>query len=180
MIRMTLVLCAALYLVMTLAAAPEARDRVPPELASEAFEPRAIAASQNDTDLHPDELSALPALTITGPGGLAIMVEEVLDPAVTRGRLIRVARAVRLDEVDAAAEAIAAEEAPSADIRYVTGAAVNMRGAPSTGNNVLAVLDRGTEVAVVAETGTGWTQIRLPDTGETGFMSRRYLSATQP
>ena len=64
---------------------------------------------------------------------------------------------------------------------YVTGSRVNIRAAPSLGENVLGQFVRGTELSVM-ETRNGWSRVRnLSQTGPAeGWMSARYLSATKP
>ncbi|MDX8354092.1 SH3 domain-containing protein [Cognatiyoonia sp. IB215182] len=63
------------------------------------------------------------------------------------------------------------------DIRFVAGDWVNMRDGPSTSYQVLDTLPRGTEAEVLDVNGEGWAQIRLVDTGQTGWMAERLLSA---
>ena len=60
-----------------------------------------------------------------------------------------------------------------ADLREVTASRLNMRGGPGTGHPVLATLDRGTQVEVIAENGS-WVQVRTG--GRTGWMASKLLS----
>jgi uncharacterized protein YgiM (DUF1202 family) len=69
---------------------------------------------------------------------------------------------------------------PTADVRYVTGTRVNLRAGPSTLDDVVAQLARGTKAVVLDDGGGGWLQIRDLDTGVEGFMSGDFLSADAP
>lgn len=65
------------------------------------------------------------------------------------------------------------------DYVYVTGNVVNMRAGPSTSDAVIGQLREGTR-AIVIEASGNWTKIQDAATGETGFMSAKFLSATAP
>ncbi|MFV0359289.1 SH3 domain-containing protein [Tropicimonas sp.] len=64
------------------------------------------------------------------------------------------------------------------DLFYVTGAEVNLRAGPSTDYGVVTTLTRGEPVELLSDPGGNWAEIRIAATGETGFMSRRFLSAS--
>ncbi|WP_299816207.1 SH3 domain-containing protein [uncultured Jannaschia sp.] len=85
---------------------------------------------------------------------------------------------VRLSETDDAAPASdsdrTATEAEAALFR-VTGSRVNMRSGPSTAYGVIDSLAEGTLAERVGEADEGWMEIRVPDTGRTGYMSARFL-----
>lgn len=63
---------------------------------------------------------------------------------------------------------------------YVTGSRVNMRAGPTTGAGVVAALTRGTEVIDLGEAAPGWSQIRVADSGQRGFMATRFLGTDTP
>lgn len=63
---------------------------------------------------------------------------------------------------------------------YVTGSRVNMRAGPTTGADVVAALPRGTEVIDLGEAAPGWSQIRVADSGQRGFMATRFLGTDTP
>ncbi|MCP5037238.1 MAG: SH3 domain-containing protein [Rhodobacteraceae bacterium] len=65
-------------------------------------------------------------------------------------------------------------------VLYVTGSKVNMREGPSTGDNIVAALLRGTAVDDLGEAAPGWSAIRVIETGEIGYMATRFLSSEQP
>ncbi|MCK8485101.1 hypothetical protein MUY21_13735 [Aliiroseovarius sp. S2029] len=58
---------------------------------------------------------------------------------------------------------------------FVSGTTVNMRAGPSTKHGVVAKLTYGTEVYDMGTTASGWSQIKVVDTGARGFMATRFL-----
>ena len=68
--------------------------------------------------------------------------------------------------------------AGSAEVLYVTGTRVNVREGPSTDFGIVGTVAEGDAVELLSEAG-GWAEIRFADSGETGFMSRRFLSEAQ-
>ncbi|MCI2399697.1 SH3 domain-containing protein [Aliiroseovarius subalbicans] len=72
-----------------------------------------------------------------------------------------------------------AEVVPSIPVLYVTGSKVNMRAGPSTGQGIVTALVRGTAVDDLGAAGDGWTQIRVVETGERGFMASRFLDSVK-
>ena len=71
--------------------------------------------------------------------------------------------------------ALLTEDAP-AKVMIVAGRSVNVRGGPSTRDAVVAKLTKGEAVTVVADSGTGWTQIRIEGDGVEGFISTQLLT----
>jgi hypothetical protein len=61
-------------------------------------------------------------------------------------------------------------------IRVVNVAAVNMRGGPSTGYEVIGRLTRGEPVQVLEEDPAGWVLVRLEGDGGEGWVAGRFLS----
>ncbi|MEJ6404337.1 SH3 domain-containing protein [Yoonia sp. 2307UL14-13] len=78
--------------------------------------------------------------------------------------------------ISTAAPVSAPEPADPRDIRLVTGDWVNMRDGPSTAFDVLNTLPKGTEAEIIASNSDGWAQIRLLDSGQTGWMAERLLT----
>ena len=70
-------------------------------------------------------------------------------------------------------------EEPQVDLRSVTGNRVNMRTGPGTTYSVVAKLDRGTQVHVLADPGNGWVKLRPADGGPIGWMTASLVSQTQ-
>ncbi len=62
------------------------------------------------------------------------------------------------------------------EFRFVAGNRVNLREGPGTNHAVLETLTRGTAAELVASNDDGWAQIRLTETGQTGWMAERLLS----
>lgn len=69
---------------------------------------------------------------------------------------------------DAVEQAVAA---PALQLGTVSGSTVNMRGGPGTEYEVLAQLQRGDAVEIIADPGTGWYKLRPVSGGPTGWMS---------
>lgn len=69
-------------------------------------------------------------------------------------------------------------EAPvtAADIRSVSGAAVNVRGGPGTNFSVVNRLVLGDEVEVLQDPGEGWVQLRPLNGGPVGWMASFLLT----
>jgi hypothetical protein len=63
------------------------------------------------------------------------------------------------------------------DIRAVEATRVNLRDGPSTDFEVITQLTRGTRVEVMHDDGAGWVELRVVDTGETGWMADYLLRA---
>ena len=90
-----------------------------------------------------------------------------------------VAEAVVVEEaapVEVAAEVIIEEEPAPLDLRFVAGSRVNMRAGPGTDYTVLDTLPGGTQAEVIEVDASGWARIRLPDTGQIGWMAERLLT----
>lgn len=71
--------------------------------------------------------------------------------------------------------AAAAPAADTQDILVVTGSRVNLRSGPSTGNAVVSSLSAGTRTVPLGDASNGWQEVRVLDTGVTGFMAARFL-----
>lgn len=57
------------------------------------------------------------------------------------------------------------------DLRLVSASAVNMRGGPGTGFDVVTRLDRDTQVEVLQDDGTGWVRLRPVEGGPEGWIA---------
>lgn len=64
------------------------------------------------------------------------------------------------------------------DIRSVTGNSVNMRAGPGTDFDVVDRLNRGSEVEVLQDPGTGWLELRAVESGVTGWIADWLVSAS--
>lgn len=88
-----------------------------------------------------------------------------------------VTEAPEADAPEAVVEQVVQQAAsPALDLRFVDAARVNMRAGPGTNFTVVAAFDRGTEAEVMLVNGDGWAQIRIPATGQTGWMAERLLT----
>ncbi|MDZ7907947.1 MAG: SH3 domain-containing protein [Gemmobacter sp.] len=82
---------------------------------------------------------------------------------------------------DLAAPALTADtDTDTADLRYVTGRAVNVRGGPSTGHPVIGSLVQGEAVRIIHDSGNGWAHILIEGDGIDGYISTRFLSPETP
>ncbi len=63
----------------------------------------------------------------------------------------------------------------SDNLRYVSGNSVNMRSGPSTSNAVIRALGRGAATELIGQE-NGWAHIRDLSSGDTGYMSAKFLS----
>lgn len=66
---------------------------------------------------------------------------------------------------------------PEVDMRRVDASRVNMRTGPGTTFAVLTRLDRGDEVEILRDPGTGWVKLRVVASGRIGWMAERLLTA---
>lgn len=66
---------------------------------------------------------------------------------------------------------------PAADIRKVTGFIVNLRDGPSTYYLAIGSLSKGDEIEVLKDPGEGWLNIRVPGTGQVGWMADWLVTA---
>lgn len=62
------------------------------------------------------------------------------------------------------------------DIRFVAGTIVNMRGGPGTAFDVVAKLNRDTEVEVLQDDGSGWIKLRPVTGGPEGWIADYLLT----
>ncbi len=67
-------------------------------------------------------------------------------------------------------------KAPTIDLRFVAGNRVNLRRGPGTNHQVVDTLSQGTQAEILAMNDLGWAQIRLTESGQTGWMAARLLS----
>ena len=73
-----------------------------------------------------------------------------------------------------------APTADSADIWYVTGNRVNLRGGPSTSDAVVGSVVLGQRAEVLEQVADGWFRIRTADDGQDGYIFGRFLSQNRP
>ena len=152
--KMTMVLCAGIFLSMVLAGESHETAQLglgntkfaAPVAAPIAAMPEVARGGFTPTDL--------PAIAEPLPGVPAVLAEPMPpfhtpEPVVTAP--------------------------PVADpVRYVGVAAVNVRGGPSTGHPVLGRLTRG-DAALVLGTADGWAHILIEGDGVDGYVAAKFL-----
>lgn len=151
MFRLTILLCATLFITMLVAGRDHGQQRfglIP----------------------NPEPLRKIAAAPAPGPAPKAAPAPLVQEAAFVPAKPLMV--------TPAAAPAPAAEAAPLIAPLFarVSARAVNVREAPSTGGAVLGRLVRGDEVAVIAPAEGGWIRIRIEGDGIDGYVSARYLT----
>jgi uncharacterized protein YraI len=89
-----------------------------------------------------------------------------------------------LNETDTAAEQIepAAEQRPVAiqtteNIKRVGDSRLNMRSGPGTENAILVTLEPDTELLILQDSGDGWVQVEVRETGLRGWTAEEFLIA---
>jgi len=67
-------------------------------------------------------------------------------------------------------------QAGAAEVRFVSGNSVNVRGGPGTNYSVVNRLSRGDEVIILQDPGEGWVKLRPASGGTVGWMADFLLS----
>lgn len=109
---------------------------------------------------------AAPTVSVQPSADLAMIMPEttkITDPAIAD---------------TAQDDAVVDEDATEHDIRLVSGNLVNMRSGPGTSFDQIGKLSKGTEVAVLQDAGTGWIELRVVETGNTGWMADWLITAS--
>ena len=160
------------------------------------FNPAAAFGNFMNENLQLDEIDAANAdlLTITTEDGEVIRVAAEVPPARIGATMVRIeandrhAEAQRLAAANARARlaVAAATRAASgvtvlpADVVYSTGSYVNLRSGPSTGYPAVGFMGYGMAAERLEVLNTGWTHIRIIETGQEGYMSSLYVTARGP
>lgn len=161
MIRLTLLLCAALFLTLLIGG----RDygQVRPGLAG-AYDdqPTLAAARPAKPQPGPDaEAQVVPAsLTPVRPAAGSPLVLPLVTPAAT----------------PAPAPASAPAPEPAAEVWYVDARAVNVREGPTTDSAVVGRLSRGEAATVIGREGDDWVHILIEGDGLEGYVAARFLT----
>lgn len=132
-----------------------------------------------------------PAAKVTPVALRLASVDEVLEPrrtpqAPAATPQARIEPAV-LAEPEIILPSLIANTAPAtpqvvsssrrADIRYVSGGRVNVRGGPGKGFDVVGRLTRGTEVEILEDAGNGWVRLQTLDGAAQGWMADFLLTS---
>ena len=177
MIRMTLALSLAIYGGLVIWGDPvsQAEAGVPSIDADDAVAAAIAPAADTARPV------ILPDAASSGPDVTRAAVSPLIAPAAASAPDARPARIGTPSLVSLVAYADPAPfeaDAPagaSGPVLRVTGDRVNMRSGPSTANGVLASLPAGTLAEPLGEPSGGWQEIRVIETGTTGFMAARFL-----
>lgn len=168
MLRMTLILCAAMFVALLIGG--EDRGQARPGL----------MGAYDDPVVQP------PVVAQREPA--AVVTQAAFTPATEMPEAVQTPTSdltlplVQPEAVQAAlteAETPVAEE-PAADVWYVAADTVNVREGPGKNYPVLDKLAQGDAVAVVWQDDTGWAKIRIEGDGIEGFVSTDFLTQTAP
>ncbi|TFL17488.1 SH3 domain-containing protein [Jannaschia formosa] len=179
MMKLTFTLAAALYVGFVIWGQPIEndleRDVATPVIAS--VVPTETAEFDRPTILGLSPSEPQVTRTVVAAPDPAVVAASAPAPSAPTPRLIGEPVVVSLVAPAAAAtpETAAAAEPGTEGLLRVTGSRVNMRSGPSTSNDVVDSLPRGTLAEAIGEPVDGWQEIRDVSTGLTGFMAARFL-----
>jgi len=169
MIRLSVFLCAGIFLVLLIAGQDHGQVRqgllavpdVPAETVAVAAEPKLA--------LHVPETVATSAVFVPAQP-VRVAPAAPAEPEVTVAA--------------APAEPAAPQPAlPSPDVwAYVDARSVNVRAGPSTSDPVIGRLANGEAVVVVPQVNPveGWSRVRIEGDGIEGYVAERFLTAQEP
>ncbi|QMU59473.1 MAG: SH3 domain-containing protein [Boseongicola sp.] len=105
---------------------------------------------------------------------------DAVAAALEAGKTLRATRdnGEVLQSITTAEKVQPTQQQPS-DLWYVSGAKVNLRSGPGTGNAVVAQLTQGTKAEALTDTGSDWIEIRTTD-GTAGWIFGKFLSDQPP
>ena len=170
MIRLTLFLCAGIFVMLLVAGEDRGQRRVglmATDTGPLAASPRVEAAA-----------TGRPAQPLNLPEQPVMQAPVAADPIA---EAVAAAVAATLTLPVAPVEAIAAVAKTTAGkLRWIDAKSVNVREGPSTEFPVLGTLARGEAVLVVLEAGEGWSRVRIEGDGIEGFVASRLLTDAQP
>jgi uncharacterized protein YgiM (DUF1202 family) len=165
MIRLTLLLCAALILAFHFGGQDHGQQRL------------GLIAAKDAAEITPTKAVTAPALAETTPGlmppaapllqGTASLAPTVQPVVFSPEKPLIAARKPQIDPPVA--------EQPVA-VKYVKGRVVNIRSGPSTQDAVVGKLNRGEAVAVIWVEDNGWARVRIEGDGIDGFVSADFLT----
>lgn len=178
MLRLTILLCAGLFLAMQIGGEDRGQKRFglkeaeAEALAESKAKAENVASRQPADALRTDAPTTAPAevmaVTFGSPRPLRSGNPEAAPTQFERPTTAQAAAPV-LDD------AVLTEDAAPV-VMYVTGRAVNVRSGPSTGTDVVGRLTRGEAVTVIRVEDDGWARIRIEGDGIDGFMSLDFLT----
>ena len=167
MLRLALILCAAIYAGLVILSE---RTLVAPDGPETVGRAATIDVTQPVVRPPPDHF-----LTADGR---SLLISAVIDPVALARHQIEIAHIStrRADDPAETLSASASEGLPETLVIEVTGSAVNLRAGPSTGDAVLTALVRGDQAELIGAPGNGWVQVRTLSGGTIGYMSDRFIT----
>lgn len=165
MIRLTILLCAVLFLSLKFAGEDRGQMRLgliegEKEAALQSAKAKTVVAVA-ETAKAPEQEATPPANANTGVVTIAFSPNQPLvapKPAAP-----------------ASTTPVAAKTRAEGEVKYVSGRSVNVRGGPSTQDAVVGRLTRGEAVTVVWVEDNGWARVRVEGDGIDGFMAMDFL-----
>jgi hypothetical protein len=156
MIRLTLLLCAGLYLSLMVLGEDHGQKRYGLTLADK---------------LKPAQASETPAPDLVGV--VFVPAQPVMKPVTKAPVVVDSAVLVSATPV----EALPDPEIPGGALFSVTANRVNVRQGPGTGYDVVGGLTHGEQVLVLIEEDavTGWSKVRIEGDGIDGYVATRLL-----
>lgn len=181
MIKLTVILCACLYLTMVIWGDHDAQTSQSDIVARSDFQPSAVIAppSAPAQDVA-TAANAVPQNTLVLANGGVLEVAAVIRPAeLDLGTVLSLRPEQASAPTSAAAEiGTSADSTPELAIVYVSGSMVNMRSGPTTSDAVVGAVGYGASIELIEDLGNGWSHIRDIATGQTGYMASRFLTAS--
>lgn len=182
MLRLTAILCAALYVTFLVGGEDRGQKRM--GLIEGELEAAQIAMAQAAAQ---DQAARAVASAVAPEAQPSRTIQTNRDAqvisvafAATEPVVTPVLQPVAVTQSDVSAQATIVDAVFTEDsaetVMYVTGRSVNVRSGPSTSDDVLARLTRGEAVTIVALQDNGWAQIRIEGDGVEGFMSLDFLT----
>jgi uncharacterized protein YgiM (DUF1202 family) len=191
MLRLTVLLCAAIF--VTLLIAGEDKGQMRPGLAAAVAQGEEIVVLERRRAAPVPE--AVPAVA-TEPATAAPVVETAVfvpeaapaEPEPVAARPVTPEPVFTLSAlptvtVDAAPEEETIADAPapvSGDVWYVNANSVNVREGPSTETSIVDKLTRGEAVTVAFEEGSEWALVSIEGDGMEGYVALRFLTPEAP
>lgn len=187
MLRLTVLLCATMF--VTLLIAGEDKGQLRPGLAQaiargdeivvvesrKASEVAAIAPEPVvEKTVQPVEAAALIETVAYEPAPEVTSREVTPEPVFTLSALPATMENTTIAEPSA--EPVSA----AGDVWYVTANSVNVRQGPSTETSIVEKLTRGEAVTVTFEPGSEWALVTIEGDGLEGYVALRFLSPEAP
>lgn len=191
MIRMTVTLAVAIYIVLIVVPGEDHGDQVSVTRAEGTNWLVAMITSAEETAQRPRPAPAnarefrtrlTDVLTPQGDGyvmqtadGETLEIAAIIDPAdlLPDEPTDQVAM---VSVVDSSTIEVAREQARASRVIWrVAGSNVNFRAGPSTNTAVLTGLVRGDQVEFISDAADGWAYLRVLDSGLEGYMAARFL-----